>query len=245
MRPKNPKVRKNVLCLSRAIPKPLKELLTIRGDFTALEEGLDSFADYEKTCRLMKKKKCALSVASTKDHLVLTRAYDYQPLEILKFRIAKCLSSADFSPAPAELHSKYFVVCQQIENKRVENLFVDFFSQSSTKVNIDSVKYAWVVSQSGSQHERVFTLKYVRVLNDLSVEDIGPCFELVLEKEFYCGDELHEKAFAHNKPRRQKNVAKNAFKDAVGRLHIDRQDLNDINLKKSRAYKKIERKAEQ
>ncbi|ELA41366.1 uncharacterized protein VICG_01607 [Vittaforma corneae ATCC 50505] len=245
MRPKNPKARKNVLCLSKTMPKPLRELLTIRGDFLALEEDIDCFADYEKTCKLMKKKKCALSVASTKEHLVFVRVYDYQPLEILKFRISKSFSSADFGSVPAELYSKYFVICQQIENKRIENFLVDFFSQHSTKVNIDSVRYAWIIGQTSHQSERTFTLKYVRVLNDLSVEDIGPHFELVLEKEFYCGDELYEKAFACSQPAKQRNVSKNVFRDTVGKLHIDRQDLNDINLKKSRAYKKIEKSSEQ
>ncbi len=238
MRPKDPKTRKNVLCLSKDIPKALKEMLKIRDDFVVLNESIDAFIEYERSLKLMKKKKCALSVSNTKDSFVFIRSYDHQPLEILKFKIIKSLSSSDFSTIPAEFYSKYFILCQNIENKRIENFFIDFFSQSSTKVNISGVKYAWVIA--ADSEGKVFTLKYVRVLNDFSVEDIGPLFEMKLEKEFYCGDDLYEKAYVSDKEKKQKNVSKNVFKDKIGKLHIDKQDLNDINHKKSRAYKKME-----
>lgn len=234
MRPLNPKTRKNVLCLTKSIPKALKELLTIRGDFTTLDESIDAFSDYEKALKLMKKKKSVISVTHNKNTLVFIRSFDYQPLEILKFTILNALSSTDFNSIPAEFFSKYFIISQNIENKRIENFFIDFFSQRTVKIDIESVKYAWIISSSSKVE---YNLKYVRVLNDFSVEDIGPSFDLKLEKEFYCGDEIYSKAFSQDKPVKQKNVSKNVFKDTVGKLHIDRQDLNDINLKKSRAYK--------
>lgn len=234
MRAQDPERRKKILCLAKSPTKPIRELLTIRGDFTMLEE---CNLDYEKTCKFMKKKKCALSIECNGDRLTITRSFDALPLERVEFRIQKALSSADFSTVPAELFSKYFVVCQNMENKRMENLFVDLFSQSSTKVNLDAVRYAWIINEAQTD-SKVLTVKYVRVMNDFSVEDIGPYFELLPAGEFFCGDELYEKAFSQQKVKKQKNVSKNVFKDKVGKLHIERQDLNDINHKKSRGYKK-------
>lgn len=236
MRTKDPKIRKNVLYLSKTVDKPLRELLTIRGDFHSLEEDIDVYSEYEKACQLMKKKKCSLLVSIHRNTLVLMRTYDNRPLEIFKFSILKSMSSSDFKTVPAELFTKYFIVIMNLQNKRLENLFVDFFNQKSKDVNIDGVRYSWIIQQD---KEGTVTMKFVRVMNDLSIEEIGPYFELKMEKEFYCGDELYEKAFTVEKKKKQKNVTKNVFKDTVGKLHIERQDLKEINLKKSRAYKKV------
>lgn len=237
MKPKSS--RKNLLCLAKTVPKALKELLVIRDNATVLDEQIDGFADYENACKFMKKKKCGLLATNTKNQLVFMRTCNYQPLEILKFRIIKSLSSADFKTLAAEFYSKYFVICQGVTNKRIENLFVDLLCQKAMKVNIDAIRYAWILSEGVSDgNDIIYTLKYVRVLTDLSVEDIGPYFELILENEFYCGDELYGKAFAAKQPKKQKNITSNVFKDTVGRLYVDRQDLNNIRLKKSRAYRK-------
>ncbi|KAM0681019.1 rRNA-binding ribosome biosynthesis protein rpf2 [Glugoides intestinalis] len=237
MRQKDPKTRKNLLCLTKSITKPLNELLHLRGDFFTLEESIDALSSYEKACKLMKKKKCALLLTAVNDSLCIARTYDYQPLEILKFKALKSLSSSDFDTVPAELFAKYAVVCIGLKNKRIENLFVDLFCQKSVKIDIDSVKYSWVISQD--EKTAIYTIKFVRILKNSSIEDIGPCFELQLEKEFYCGDDLYEKAFAVAKPKKQKNVTKTAFKETIGKLHIEKQDLKEINLKKGRAYKHL------
>lgn len=236
MRPQDPKRRKNVLCLAKSTSKAVKELLTLRNDFHTLEEDIDAFSSYENACKLMKKKQCALLINPKKDHLEILRAYDHQPLEILRFKIVNERSSADFKDTvPPELFVKYFIVCIGIQSKRIENVFIDLLSQKSTKIDIESIKYSWIISQD--EKTNIYTVKFVRVLNNNTIEDIGPYFELELVKEFYCGDEIYEKAFSVEKPKKRKNVSKNIFKDTVGKLHIEKQDLKEINLKKSRAYK--------
>lgn len=237
MRTKDPKLRKNALFLETSncsFDKSLKELFNIRGDFKQVSENLDAFSDYEKVCKLMAKKKSALCASGFKSNLILSRCFDNQLLECIKFKVVKSLSSSDFESIPAEMYVKYIVIVQNLTNKKIENLFIDFFSQKTVKLNVDALKYAWVINEN----KGLFTLKFVRILNDSSVQDIGPYFELEIEKEFYCGDELFEQAFEVKKPKVQKNVTTNATKDKIGQLYIDKQDLKDINLKKSKAYKK-------
>lgn len=236
MRAHDPKARKTSLFLDTAnslCELSLKELFSIRGDYKTIPEKLDAFTDYEKACKLMAKKSCVLSASGFKDTLTFARCFDNQLLECIKFKVLKTLSSADFDSIPAELYVKYMVLTQNVSNKRIENLFIDFFSQKTVKVNIEAIKYAWVISET----KGIFTIKFVRILNDMTVQDIGPYFELKVEKEFFCGDELYEKAFEVHKPHVQKNVSTNATKDKIGKLYIDKQDLKEINLKKSRAYR--------
>lgn len=217
--------------------KALKELASIRDGYVSLNENLNPFADYENVIKLMKKKKAVLSVSNYKENMVFMRCFNDQPLEILNFKVLKAMSSSDFDTIPAELFVKYFVLVQNISNPKIENFFIDLLSQKTLKINLDAVKYAWVINETNG----VFTIKFVRILNDNSVQDIGPYFELKLENEFFCGDELYEKAFETIKPVKQKNVSKNVFKDKVGKLHIDKQDLKEVNLKKSRAYRRQDR----
>lgn len=241
MRTKDPKIRKNALFLDTAnsvCANALKELFNIRGDFKTVPEKIDAFADYEKACKLMAKKRCVLSASGFKDSLTFARCFDNQLLECIKFKVIKALSSADFDTIPAELYVKYMVLVQNVSNKKLENLFIDFFNQKTVKVNADAIKYAWVINETSG----VFTIKFVRILNDSSVQDIGPYFELQIEKEFFCGDELYEEAFEVKKPTVQKNVTTNVTKDKIGKLYVDKQDLKDINLKRSRAYRKQENK---
>ena len=239
MKNKDQKLRKNALLIDTsnfAYETSLKELFTIRGDYKTISEKIDPFADYEKVCQLMAKKKCALSISGFKNSLVFARIFDNQLLECIKFKIVNAYDSGDFEAEPAEMFVKYLVLAQNFTNKRIENLFIDFFSQNTSKINLDALNYAWVLNESEGQ----FTLKFVRIYNSKTkiVQDIGPWFILQIEKEFYCGDELYEKAFEVVKPKTQRNVSTTATKDKVGKLYIDKQDLKDINLKKSRAYRK-------
>lgn len=234
MRINDPKKRKTLLSIGKEPPRAVRELLTIRGDSRNIKEDFDAFSSSDKALKLMKKKGAALFISSMPDSSVTVgRMFDGELLELVKFRVRSALSSQDFPTLPPELYVKYFLVVQNIENKRVENMLVDLLHQPSSKVNIDAMKYAWIVNQTG----KIITIKFARVLNDSSVEDIGPLLELETEKEFYCGDDLHTRAFSCARPKARKNVSSNVFKDKVGRIFVDKQDLKDINLKKSRAYR--------
>lgn len=236
MRITDPKTRKSLLNLSKETPKALKEFLAIRGDVAGFKTKLDSDSclNTNGIFKLMKKKNCALFLSyDGKNSISLGRSYNGQPLEVIKFKIRNMLSSSDFKTLPPELNVKYFCIFLNIKNKKIENLFVDLLNQPSSKINISAVKYAWVISQA----DTIITIKFVRVLDDISIEEIGPFFEIETEKEFFCSDELREQAFSVKIPKKQKNVSKNIFKDKIGKIYIEKQDLKDINTRKSRAYK--------
>lgn len=169
--------------------------------------------------------------------MTIGRTANNEFLEIIKFKIIKEVSSFEFAKEnntiPSELFVKYLLVFQNIQNKRIESLFFDLFNQKSSRINLNAIKYCWVISESNG----VITLKFNRILADFNMEEIGPHFELQIAKEFYCGNDIYEKAVETKKIKKQKNVEKNEFKDTVGRVYVDKQDLNNIMLKKSRGHK--------
>lgn len=234
LRAKRPEDRKTLLSIAKKSPAAIRELLAIRGDAAVLKEEFDTYADADRTLKLMKKKKAALFISHIgESHLVLGRSYDGQFIDLVKFKIQRMLSSSDFQSLAAEVHVKYFLLFQGIADARLENLLADAFHQSSREVDLCGLRYAWIFHQ----HDRLLTLKFVRVLKDMSVADVGPFFELAIEKEYFCGEDLWSAALDVKKVKKVKNTEKNVFKDRIGKVHVDRQDLKDIKLKKNRGRK--------
>ncbi|KAI5149703.1 ribosome production factor 2 [Enteropsectra breve] len=231
---KNATERKQMLCITKKAPRAIKELMQIRGDASFMKETVDCYSDNQQALKHMKKMDSSLLISHTgEEQLVLGRTFNNEFMELIKFKINVIKSSQDFSTLPPEPYVKYFILVQNIKNKFLENLFIDIFAQKSHEIDIGAIRYAWIINQN----EKIFTMKYVRVMNDLSIEDIGPYFEMEIEKEFYCGDVIRTEATDLPSVRKIKNVEKNEFKDTIGKIHIDKQDLKDINLRKNRAYK--------
>lgn len=210
-----------------------REIATIRGDAVQISEKIHPFESTELAEKLMRRKKCALFMNVTKEkHLVVGRTFNDEIIDMAEFRITACRLVGDFDCAGPELHAKYFVLLQNIGNERLENLVADLLNMRSMQVCLDNIRHAWVFAGM----ETGYTLKYVRVLKDFSIEDCGPCLEMELFRSYHCGDELYKTALdAPGKPK--KNVQRNEFNDRVGRIHIDRQDLKDIRLRRTQSYK--------
>ncbi|AFN82889.1 hypothetical protein EROM_041230 [Encephalitozoon romaleae SJ-2008] len=236
MRVKHPSERKtllSVICSDKG-EKIQREIGVIRGDTVHIHEKVNPFDCAEQIEKLMKKKKSGMFISITKDSLlVIGRTFNDEIIDMVEFKINRYLSVTDFECVGPELHMKYFVVLQNINNKRLENLIVDFFNKKSSKVCLEGIRYSWVFTKT----EDGYVLKYVRVLKDLNVEDCGPLLEMELVRSYHCSDELYKKALDEPK-KPKKNISKNLFNDKIGTLHIDKQDLRDIRLKKSKGYKR-------
>lgn len=235
-RQRNPDARKKLLCIGKTVPKGLSELLALRGDSTVYSEEFDAFDDPERSIKIMKKKQSALVISTSGDRLSMGRSYDGEFLDLFKFRIVRMAHSGEFPGVAPEPFVKYFVLLQGVRDSRMENFVLDLLRQRSTSVDLRGIRYAWIFSQK----ERVYTLRYVRVHDGLGVEDIGPYLELQLEGQYACGDELWTKALDKRKPKKIRNTSKNAFKDTIGKVYIDRQDLRDIKLKRRKTHKQAE-----
>jgi len=230
-----PQERKVVAYVTKTPHAAVRELVKLRGDSVEIKEQLNAYKEPEMMAKVVRKQRATLFVSNNDpEHLVLGRIYDGEVLEMIKFRIVSIKSSKEFEALSPELNMKYYVLLQGIEDKRMENFILDFLAQRSHEVDLKGIRYGWIVNSSSSND---YILKYVRVLLDNTVEDIGPFFELKLESKYYCDDEVYSKAFDKAPKKKDKNVSKNAFKDTMGKLHIDRQDLRNVNLRKSRGYR--------
>ncbi|KAH9411573.1 hypothetical protein HK407_04g06780 [Ordospora pajunii] len=235
MKPKKSDERKTLLSVvsNEEGERIQKEFSTIRGDAVSVRENVSPFDCVEKIERLMKKKRCGVFFSVTKEkRLVIGRVFNDEMIDIAEFSIDKYMSVSDFECVSPELHMKYFVVVQNIDDARLENLVVDMLNMKSNKVCLDNIRYCWVFARS----EAGYVLKYVRVMKDLSIENCGPLFEMQLIRSHHCDEEVYKKAI--DEPGRgRKNIKKNVFNDKIGTLHINKQDLREVRLKKIKGYK--------
>lgn len=223
---------KKLLCLNKKLHSAVREFITIRGNTVILNEETNTSLEPEQISKLMKSKKCTLYLRFYSDHLVLGRSYNNEIIDYYTFKINKIIGTREFPTLPPEYGSKYYVLVQNCVDKRLENLVIDLLHQPSHEVDFEGTSYAWIFAQV----DGVYTLKYMRVTLSGMVEDIGPFFELTIENSYNCGEEIWKDATKVEK-KKTKNVEKNVCKETIGKVHIDRQDLRDIRLKRGRGYK--------
>ena len=239
---KNPAARKHLLILGTHVPKAVTELAALRGDCTILDaQPVDAYSDPEGALRLMSKTRSSLVIPATPTRLTLGRSYDGQFLDLLSFSLLASLPSSSFPTVSPEPSVKYFVLLLGLSDSRLQNLLLDLFRQRTHSVSLAGIRYAWVISQSAPGQ---LSIKYTRVLTDSTLEDIGPAIELKKEASYACEEETWrqyiepEKSKKHKeKKTAEKNVERNALREKVGRVYVDKQDLRDVSVRRSGAYK--------
>ncbi|KAL6121386.1 hypothetical protein NUSPORA_01696 [Nucleospora cyclopteri] len=230
MRIKNPNLRKNLLLINKNINTVQKEFATIRGDFEFIKEEFDCYEENEKAVRLCNKKKCQFFLNIFDNFFNMGRIQENEVLNLYKFKIINKKSYKEYENIlPPELFSKYAILISNFSNKNMENFFIDFFGQPCNKIDISALHYAWNVHYNGK--EDFYTLSYIRILNNGDFTEIGPSFDLKLEKEYF-NEELFEKSL-EKQPKKQRNVEKTVLKDRIGKVFVDKQDFKAIKIKKS------------
>lgn len=212
-----------------------REIATIRGDTRKIKKDIDTYKNSELTERLLAKTSTKLFMSISKNQeLTLGRSFNNEIIDLLNFKILDYKLTKDFDVPGFELHAKYFILLNNIGDKRKENLFIDLLNMRSSKICLEGINYTWIISRS----DDTYTMKYCRVFSDSSIQDIGPCLVMSLLNSYHCGDEKYKLAIGENRNKKKsKNTFKNAFNDKIGVLHIDKQDLKEVKTRKSKAYK--------
>lgn len=190
---------------------------------TAFHPSLQPFDNTDKIEYLHKKHNTSLSLTTNKNILTFTRTYDNQLLDTFEFIL-------NFIPKSysIDINPIHYTIMQNI-NPRLQNLLADFFTCQNNKVAIDGVKY-------------VLNIKMIDNKVNISYEDIngnvvGPNIELIEKRAWQCEKEVWDNAVAVVKDKRIKNVCVDGMRDTIGTLHMEKQDLKEIQIKKARRVK--------
>ncbi|KAF7683111.1 Ribosome production factor 2 like protein [Astathelohania contejeani] len=232
-------MRKKALALitDKTSTKYLSPIITIRGDATKKQFKNNPFDSLEEIEKILPTRGCSLVVSayhsSSKPYLMMARSFNNEIIDSIEFEI---LNFSGFASIGPELCVKYFICLQNLTNKRLCNLLVDFFNMRAVEVNLDAIKYCWSVCEI----ENCIFMKYVRI-NKGKVEECGPSYRLKVSRIYSCSEELYEKACGPILKKKEKNVSKNVFNDRIGTVHMERQDLRDLRLRKRHIKTAVEK----
>jgi len=195
-------------------------------------------------------------------NLVLGRTFDHQVLDMAEFGVENFKSLESFKNAkvavgckPCLLFAGEPFMSPSSDFFRIKNLLVDFFhGEEVTNVRLEGIEHA--ISFTAVEN-KIYVRSYRIILKKsgektpyAELEEIGPSADLVVRRTKLASADLFKtscKKPKEIKPKKKKNISKDAFGSQLGRVHMPKQDLRRLptrnmkGLKKTVAEKKIER----
>lgn len=168
------------------------------------------------------KSNASIFIAYNKDILTIGRTHNDEFIDVLEFTVQNYTNLIDY-----ELNARYFLVFIGENDKRVENLFIDIFGYKGKEIAISEVKNMLVIQKNDEKYN--FVLK--------NAEKVLFEFNITLNKKWHCEEDVFENACCVVKKKKQKNIDKNDMGDVIGKLHMEKQDLKELQLKKARKVK--------
>ncbi len=195
------------------------------------------------------------------DNVVMGRMFDFHVLDMVEVAITNLRPAATFKAAGPGLGMRpCFVFCgdefeQNPVLKRLANLFLDFFGGRSTNmINLRGLENVIVLTAVGGEvhfrHYSVALQKSGERVPRVELEEVGPAFEmrvgrskLATEEQWRQATPSDGRAKDASKPR--KNVVVDTLGSTLGTVHVGKQDLTSLILKKGRALKQIRKEQDE
>ena len=190
--------------------------------------------------------------------LTLGCLYDHQVLDSFEFEVTNFIPMSYFKEGTTiNSDLKPIIIFQgelfesDFNYDRLKKFFIDFF-QLYDKPSVVISELRRIIVISIENEEKVVKIRNYQVNGDLSTKnslnkinlvEIGPSFDLK-ERKFLLADEvLYKKALKQPKgvkEIKEKNIEKNKILgEKRGRLHMQKQNLKAVSLKKQKKIKKI------
>ncbi|KAF2731288.1 Brix-domain-containing protein [Polyplosphaeria fusca] len=201
-----------------------------------------------------KKRPHCLTLARTFDHKLLDMLELYiDPEKFIRMETWKNKKPALGMKPMISFHGSLFESPTQTKYTLVKSLFIDFFrGQEATELDLAGLQYIISISVSEEEegrppppvHLRVFsivTMKSGQKLPRIELEEIGPRIDFTLGREKFADDDMWKQATRKPKgtePKTKKNIDMDIMGDKVGKLHVPKQDLSQLQTRKMKGLKR-------
>lgn len=189
-------------------------------------------------------------------NLVMGRMYDGHLLDMFEFGIDRLQNMLSFNGGKKGIASKPVLIFQgdQWENdslyNNVQNLLLDFFrGYKATSISMAGVDHAICCSIVDSKiFIRSYTLSYTKSDSKVplvSLQDMGPHFDLSLRRHHTASQDLWKTATKKDKSnltKKVKNIAKSSFGDKIGKIHMKKQNLDKMGVRRVGALRNAGKK---
>jgi len=245
---------------SQIIFEALKDIHRVKNPHSRMlsrNNDIHPFEDESKMEFLCEKNDCSLFAFGSHNkkrphNLVLGRTYDGRLLDMFELGVEKFKSVVETkAKAPKRIGSKPCIVFQgdewEVEGplKSLKNLLLDFFRGDEVdSVALPGLDHVMACTAVGGKvylrHYHIAFKKSGGKIPRVQLESTGPSLDLVLRRSKLPSPDLWRAACKQPKqlrPKKVKNVTKNEMGDKVGRIHLGRQDLSSMKVKKVKALR--------
>lgn len=241
-----------------ALKKPFIKRFTKKNDIKPFEDAskLEFFAEKNDCSMLV----FASSTKKRKNNLTFVRTFGYKMYDMIELMILdnlKLLQDFKKSTFAVGLKPMFTFNGGVFEShpvyKHIKSLFLDFFRGEVTDLqDVAGLKY--IISITAGDHEegqslplvhfRVYTLKTYKSTQKVprvELNEIGPRLDFSVGRREGATPEMEKEALKKARqltPRTVKNVETDLMGDKLGRIHVGKQDLNNMQTRKMKGLKK-------
>jgi len=184
--------------------------------------------------------------------VTLGRLFDFHLLDMVELKLLSFKPISEFKQEQFPIGTKPCVMLQGLNFesdetiKKVGNMFVDFFRGPIVpKIRLQGLEMVIALTATD---DRIFMRTYRSVLKKsdstaprVELIEVGPSADFAISREQFASENLMKKALKQPKQLKQKmrkNTSENVFGTKLGRIHMGRQNVNDIQTRKVKALRK-------
>jgi len=186
------------------------------------------------------------------NNLVFGCFYDHHILDMFELQVEKFKSIAEFKASKVMSGTKPCILVSgeefqtKVEYSRLKNLLVDFWrGEKVTNMNLQGMEH---IIQLTAADGRVYVRSYRALLKKsglrtprVELEEIGPSLDLVLNRSHLAEESLYKESLKQPKvlkPKVKKNMERDVFGTKTGRIHMQKQDLANMQTRKMKGLKR-------
>ncbi|KAJ8902250.1 hypothetical protein NDN08_006657 [Rhodosorus marinus] len=186
-------------------------------------------------------------------NLILGRLFDGHLLDMVEFGIEDFVSLEAYTGRKRSLGIKPCVVFKgdfssDPNLEKVKNLLLDVFrGPNASEVDLAGLEAMVTVEVKDGpriviRHHRILLKKSGGRLPRVELEDTGPTMELSIRRSQFAAPELMKMALRQPKGLKSKKVKNISYEeglgDTVGKVHVQKQDMKDLALRKMKGLRK-------
>lgn len=185
-------------------------------------------------------------------NLVLGCFYDHHVLDMIELGIERFLPISSFKADKVTAGTKPCVMFtgEEFENKheyrRLKTMLLDMWrGEKIENVRLQGLEH---IIQVTACEGKVYFRSYRSVLKKsglktprVEVEEIGPSFDFEVRRTHLATESLYKESLRKPKaakPRTKKNIGHDTFGTKTGRIHMQKQDLGNLQTRKMKGLKK-------
>ena len=230
-------------------------------DFYSQKNNIRPFEDFNDIERLSQKHDFSLFALGNgnkkrPDNLILGRLYDHKMLDMIELGVKNFKSVAEFTCEKIPVGTKPCLLFSgslfdtDDDMKRVKNLFIDFFRGPRVpKIRLQGLEHALQFTAVENDGKKTVLLRSYKIdlrksgsrVPRVELEEMGPMMDLEIRRTHIADDEYFTTACKKvknvDKPKKIKNVTKDAFGSTLGRVHVPSQRIGTIQTRKMKGLK--------